>query len=206
VTALPDDELVTAVAAGKDGAWSELMRRHQRLLVGCVRKVLRRYRVFVSEDDVEDVVATVHLNLVKDDYKKLRTFDPTRGYRLSSWIGLIATTTALDALRRRAPDHTSLDGDGEGGTNAPLVVDEAPSASDALESQERWRALLGAVNELGEADREFLRLYYDEELDPETLAARLGISVATVYSRKNKVAAKLRRIVAENWTTNEEDP
>jgi RNA polymerase sigma-70 factor (ECF subfamily) len=206
VTALPDDELLTAVVAGEDGAWPELMRRYQRLLVGCVRKALRRYRVFVSEDDIEDVVATVHVNLVKDDYKKLRSFDPTRGYRLSSWIGLIATTTALDALRRRAPDHTSLDGDGEGGIDAPVVVDDAPSASDTLESQERWRALLGAINELGEADREFLRLYYDEELEPEALAARLGISVATVYSRKNKVAAKLRRIVAKDGPKDGEDP
>jgi RNA polymerase sigma-70 factor, ECF subfamily len=194
VTELTDDELRVAVIAGRDGAWPELMRRYQRLLVGCVRKALRRYRLFVTDEDIDDVVATVQVGLVKDDYKKLRSFDPTRGYRLSSWIGLIATTTALDALRRRAPDHASLDAD----SDAPMqVADQAPSASDALEARQRWRALVRAVSELGEADREFVRLYYDEELEPEALAARLGVSVATVYSRKNKVTAKLRRIVAE---------
>lgn len=199
--ALPDDELLARVVGGTGGSWDELMRRYQRLVVGCVRKVLRRYRAFVSDEDLADVVATVHMNLVKDDYRKLRSFDPTRGYRLSSWIGLIATTTALDALRRRAPEHGSLDSAGEGET--PLqVADGAPSASDALEAQQRWRLLVAAVRALSDADQEFLRLYYDEELDPEALAARLGISVATVYSRKNKVTAKLRRIVEEGG----EDP
>ena len=202
---LADDELLGAVVSARPGAWPELMRRYQRLLIGCVRKALRRYRVFVSDEDLDDVVATVHVNLVKDDYRKLRSFDPTRGYRLSSWIGLIATTTALDALRRRAPDHASLDGDGDGdGDGAPprQVADDAPSSSDALETRQRWQALLGAVRALGAADQEFLRLYYEEDLEPEALAERLGISVATVYSRKNKVTAKLRQFVEES----REDP
>lgn len=186
----PDEVLLGAVVGGQAGAWPELMRRFERLLVSCVRKTLRRYRVFVSDDDVNDVVAAVHIGLVANDYKKLRSFDPTRGYKLSSWIGLIATTTALDALRRRPPDHGEL----EAGEHA----DPKPGADDAIDQRQRWHALLAAVNALGDADREFVRLYYDEELEPEALSARLGISVATVYSRKNKVTAKLRAIVEKN--------
>src|SRR3979490_793126 len=64
---------------------------------------MRRYGAAFNDEDVEDLVSATALNVVKDDYKKLRSFDPPRGYKLSSWIGLIATNTAHDALRRRAP-------------------------------------------------------------------------------------------------------
>ena len=50
--ALPDDELLARVVGGTGGSWDELMRRYQRLVVGCVRKVLRRYRAFVSDEGV----------------------------------------------------------------------------------------------------------------------------------------------------------
>ena len=137
---------------------------------------------------------TVCLNLVKDDFKKLRTFDPTKGYKLSSWVGLIATNTALDALRRRDPLHTSLDTeDDEGRPRSSPIPASIPG--QMLERRQQWTALLAAIRELPEQDREFLELYYDEELDPDEIARRMNISVNTVYSRKNKLREKLKKLV-----------
>jgi RNA polymerase sigma-70 factor (ECF subfamily) len=193
---MPEDELLAAVLAERAGAWAGFYRRYERLIITCIKKVMHRYTALYGEEDIEDMVSTVCLNLVKDDYRKLRTYDPSRGYKLSSWVGLIATNTAHDALRRRDPIHASLDsGAGRDDDDAPIqYADEGPSPGDNLEQREEWLALVNAIRELPEGDQEFLSLYYDQELEPEEIAKRLNISVNTVYSRKNKVREKLRRI------------
>jgi RNA polymerase sigma-70 factor (ECF subfamily) len=194
---MPEDELLTAVVSKQPGAWAGFYRRYDRLIITCIKKVLHRYTALYGEEDIEDMVNTVCLNLVKDDYHKLRAFDPTRGYKLSSWVGLIATNTAHDALRRREPIHARLDHDSN--DDAPPVqhADDRPLPGDSLETREQWDTLCVAIRELSASDQEFLALYYQQELEPEDIARRMGISINTVYSRKNKVREKLRRIVEQ---------
>jgi RNA polymerase sigma-70 factor (ECF subfamily) len=188
--AVDDEELVAAVLARRAGAWWELQRRFERVMAGCIRNAMRRYGAFASPEDLEDILATVLLQLVKDDYKKLRAFDAGRGFRLSSWLGLIATRTALDALRRRPPASSPLEADDD-----RQHADSAPLPLDALERRRQGEALLGAIRGLAPGEQAFLRLYYEDALDADVIAAQLGISVNTVYSRKNKLRDKLRRLL-----------
>jgi RNA polymerase sigma-70 factor (ECF subfamily) len=190
-----EEDLLRGVIARKPGAWQGFYRRYERLVISCIKKVLHRYTAVYGDEDIEDMVNTVCLNLVKDDYRKLRTYDPRRGYKLSSWVGLIATNTALDALRRREPIHGTLTPSHDDDEAPAQIADEGPDPGVSMERREQWRALLVAIRELPENDREFLELYYDQELEPEELAKRMNIAVNTVYSRKNKVREKLRRII-----------
>ncbi len=192
--ALPDDELVQAVLAREPAAWPTFFAKYERLVISCIRKVMRRYGAQFNEEDLEDLVSATALNIVKDDYKKLRAFDPARGYKLSSWIGLIATNTAHDALRRRAPTELWAAAALDDTAPVPLQSDEA-LASDALEVEDEARALRAAVAQLSPSDRLFMDYYYVQELEPEAIARLMAISVNTVYSRKNKIREKLRIIV-----------
>ena len=191
---MPEDELLKAVLGREAGAWNGFFHRYERLVISCIKKVLHRYTAVYGDEDIEDMVSTVCLNLVKDDYRKLRTYDASRGYKLSSWVGLIATNPAHDALRRREPIHARLD-DHEQGEARVEIVDSEPTPGEQMERREEWAALLRAIQDLPESDRQFLELYYDHEYEPEEIARRLGISVNTVYSRKNKVREKLRRLI-----------
>jgi RNA polymerase sigma-70 factor (ECF subfamily) len=198
--AMPEDELLAAVVAEKPGAWAGFYKRYDRLIITCIKKVLHRYTALYGEEDIEDMVNTVCLNLVKDGYHKLRAFDPTRGYKLSSWVGLIATNTAHDALRRREPIHQRIDAAHDADDDGPpqqYADPSAPLPGDSLETREEWDELCAAIRELSASDQEFLALYYQQELEPEEIARRMGISVNTVYSRKNKVREKLRRVVEQ---------
>src|SRR6185295_9018723 len=76
-------------------------------------------------------------------------------------------------------DHT-LDRPGEG-----------PSALDTLLEKERWTYLNGLLADFSDKDRRFVELYYGHGLLPEEVAAAMGISVKTVYSKKNKLRTKL---------------
>ena len=184
--------LLKTVIDREPGAWLTFFKKHERLILACLRRVYARYHVPLPQEELEDLVGMVCLDLVKDEYRKLRLFDPERGYRLSSWIGLIATNIAHDALRRRAPPHTSTDDD-----ESPLaeLQSQGPDPLEELDHKEKVEMLARAVKHLTATDQEFIQLYYGQQKSPEEIAQITGVSINTVYSRKNKVRGKLVKLV-----------
>ncbi|MCK5800171.1 MAG: sigma-70 family RNA polymerase sigma factor [Deltaproteobacteria bacterium] len=187
-----EQELLPAVLAREPGAWIEFHQRYERLVVACVRKVLHRYTVPYTGEDLEDLLNAIYLELLRNDFKKLRAYDPERGYKLSSWVGLIATNAAHDALRRRGPQTQSLD---DPKTPWPEATDATSSPADLALLRERQDLLNEAAKHLSPGEQVFLNHYYREGREPAEIAAILEISVNTVYSRKNKVRANLAKIV-----------
>jgi RNA polymerase sigma-70 factor (ECF subfamily) len=47
------------------------------------------------------------------------------------------------------------------------------------------------VRELSDKDREFFALYFDEGLDVEQIAAKMQVSVKTVYTKKHKIQSRI---------------
>jgi RNA polymerase sigma-70 factor (ECF subfamily) len=189
-----ETDLLAAVLSRAPHAWDAFHARYERLMISCIRKVLHRYTALHTDADVEDMLSSTCVNLIKDDFHKLKAFDVSRGYKLSSWVGLIATNTAHDALRGRDPLHDSLEARAEDSARfAP--VDDQPTPDVELEERERWQTLQKAMDQLSPDDRTFLVMCYAEELEPEEIARKLGIALNTVYSRKNKIREKLRRVV-----------
>lgn len=193
---LPDGDLVAAVIAREPAAWPTFFAKYERLVLACIRRVLRRYGASHGEEDIEDLASQTAFNLVKDDYKKLRTFDASRGYKLSSWVGLIASNTALDALRRRGPTDVwsaaSLD---DTDPVIPSLMSPADGPAESLERKDHVRQVQEAIASLSASEQLFLEYYYVEDLEPEEISRLMNISLNTVYSRKNKIREKLSRFV-----------
>ncbi|MEO6954038.1 MAG: sigma-70 family RNA polymerase sigma factor [Polyangia bacterium] len=191
-----DGELCAAVIAREPAAWPTFFAKYERLILACIRRVLRRYGAAHGDDDVEDLASQTAFNLVKDDYKKLRTFDASRGYKLSSWVGLIATNTALDGLRRRGPtDVWSAASLEDTDPAAHSIPTDSLDPGEELERRDLVRQFQEVVAELSPADRLFLEYYYVDDLEPEEISRLMGISLNTVYSRKNKIRQKLVELV-----------
>ena len=91
-----DMELLTQMIANKPRAWREFQTRYERLIHRCILKVTRRFSSIVSQDDVREIHAQLLVSLLANDKHKLRSFDPTRGNRFSSWVGLLAINCAYD--------------------------------------------------------------------------------------------------------------
>lgn len=181
-----ETELLHRVLRREERAWAELFRRYRRLMLRCVLKVGARCGRRLSDEDVNDIYADLCCSLVRDDLHKLRVYDPTRGARLSSWLGLLATNAAYDYMRHlmRQPPQDELD-------EAIALPIDRPSALDALLDRERYRKLDVLLDGVTDKDRQFVELYYGDGLEPEEVALEMGISVKTVYSKKNKLRNKL---------------
>ena len=188
---LLDGPLLEAVLAKDQAAWIELIRRYRALMFRCITKVAARYDAVLANEDANEIFGDLCWNLLRDDMRKLRAYDPARGAKLGSWLGLLAINTAYDYLRQtaRRPMLDRLE-------NAPERPGDGPSALDALMEKERWGYLNHLLADFSERDRRFVELYYGHGLLPEEVAAAMGISVKTVNSKKNKLRTKLQALAA----------
>lgn len=177
----------------RQAAWRELVQRFSRLIASCVRRAFERWRVRPTDEDVDDLVSEVWIALLHDDLRRLRAFDATRGARLSTFVGLIATNVAIDRLRLRRIDAVSLD--------QLESCERALSVRETITSdlEDRQRAILAqrALARLPSHERQFCTDVFAEERDPAVLARELGVTKTTIYTRKVKVRDKLRRLVGE---------
>ena len=171
--------------------WGEFVRRYERLITSCVLKVLRRYGALFTAEDLADLVGEVWLTLLRDDMKKLRQYDESRGFRIASFIGLVATNTTIDHLRARQADTHPLDEVMEQNAAFGAIMPR-----DTVEDHEQALLARRALDRLSVDERAFVVECFHAERSPEELARRLGITTNTVYSRKFKIREKLAKIVA----------
>ena len=160
-----------ALARGDKGAWEAFVRRYAGLVAAAVRGVAR------EAAEVEDLAQEVFLRLCKDDFRLLRSYDPTRA-GLSTWITIVARSTARDAMRRHRPVLTPID-----------AVPEGRLAVDPVEPAQKLK-LPDAL--LSPRQREILTMLYDREMEVAEIAAALGIDPQTVRSAHHKAMVKLR--------------
>jgi len=187
-----DRELLTRVLRNEALGWGELVRRFRPLIYRCITKVTCRYGA-MSGADIDEIYAEVMMQLVRDDMHKLRLYNPARGTKLGSWIGMISVNAAYDYLRSagRRPMLDRVDG----------VVDPHEDCDrtplDELLEKERWSAFNEIMTEFTDKDRTFVDLYFGRGLDADAVAAEMQISLKTVYSKKHKIRAHLVRVLEQ---------
>jgi RNA polymerase sigma factor (sigma-70 family) len=165
-----------ALARGEKGAWNGFVRRYAGLILSAVR-VTTRHGV-----DVEDVVQEVFTRLCKDEFRLLKTYDPARA-GLSTWLTIVARSTARDMQRRRTPLLTPID-------SVPEML-----LSVTAEPQEKLRL---PDHLLSPRQKLVLTMLYEREMEVAEIAAALGIDPQTVRSTHHKAMLKLREHFADD--------
>ena len=171
-----DAELVRAVVARDQEAFTVLMRRFNRLLYRTARSIVR------DEFDAEDVVQNAYLLAYRDIAK-------FRGEaKLSTWLVRIVINEALACLRRRTRsahilslEDEACDGALDAAYESTRARPERPEEA-AIRSDLR-RLLEAKIDELPLPRRSVFILRALEELSVAETAAALGIPEATVRTR-----------------------
>lgn len=168
---MAQDGDLNGLLRGDKGAWEGFVRRYAGLVVAAVRGVAR------EAAEVEDLAQEVFLRLCKDDFRLLRSYDPARA-GLSTWITIVARSTARDALRRYRP--------------ISVPIEAVPEGRLAIDPVEPARKLKLPEALLSPRQREILTMLYDREMEVSEVALALGIDPQTVRSAHHKAMVKLR--------------
>jgi RNA polymerase sigma factor (sigma-70 family) len=168
LTAVSD---LAALTRGEKGAWDAFVRRYAGLVMAAVRGV--------AQDGVEaeDLSQEVFIRLCKDGFRLLKTYDSTRA-GLTTWLTIVARSTARDAQRRRR-----IQG---------VPIDTVPEAAFAVAPVEPVEKLKLPTDLLSPRQREILGMLYDKDMDVAEIAAVLKIDAQTVRSMHHKAMLKLR--------------
>lgn len=161
---------LAALSRGEKTAWDGFVRRYAGLVTSAVRGVSR------DRMDAEDLVQEVFARLCKDGFRLLKTYDAARA-GLSTWLTIVARSTARDALRRRQVPVTPLDAVPE----SMLATGGAPPEKLRLPD-----GLLSPRQKL------VLSLLYDRDMEVAEIAEALGVDPQTVRSTHHKAMLKLR--------------
>lgn len=168
-------------------AWRAFYRRFEPVVLSAVRKVVSRFRTCGAPSDVDEIRAALFASLIEDDLRKLRSFDPSRG-SLDGFLRLLATHAAWNYVRVRTRHCRGATGEG---ALAELFAPDDPFHT--LDIKHRALRVQKALRALPEADRRFAELLFLEDRSAEQVAAALSLAVETVYTKKSRIQARLRR-------------
>jgi RNA polymerase sigma-70 factor (ECF subfamily) len=173
-----EDELDRCLR-GDGEAWEAFVRRYAPVISRAVAVTFARHAPELPAAEREDAVQDVFLRLVKDGFRLLRTYDASRS-ALTTWLTLVARSSALDRLRRRRPPLLPLADAGAGG---------APPAAEPRDEG----GLVLPPGVLTPRQELVLHLLFDKDMEVDDVAGLLGIDAQTVRSTKHKAVSALRR-------------
>src|SRR5467141_2160419 len=184
-TVVRDDEhlLVAAAKRGDTRAFEELVNRYEAKIFRLTMNITR------NREDAEDAMQDAFLK----SYAHLKDFQEDSRYY--TWLVRIAANEALMRLRKRRPNHFSLDEPIEGDEDLmPRELEDwGPSPEQRFAQTEMHEILSEAIDNLAPDFRVVFVLRDVEELSTEETAKVVGVSVAAVKSRLLRARLKLRQ-------------
>jgi RNA polymerase sigma-70 factor, ECF subfamily len=179
----PDHNLVNLAKQGLQSAFGILFQRYERRMLLIANRILR------NQQDAEDAVqqafthAFVHLDAFQGDA------------RFSTWLTRIAINESLQLLRKRRPNHSSVNEPKTGDVEAhPLQIADAAATPEEHCDQHGLSGILHkAIGELKPIFRSVVQMHEIGELTSEKTAQLLGLSNGVVKARTFRARRLLRR-------------
>lgn len=175
-----DEALVHRVRSGEREVFGVLVDRYKRGIANFIGATVR------NSQETADLSQETFLRA----YAHLNTFNPQLG-KFSTWIYQIARNVSRTHLAKsqRAPQVQELP---QEQTLETALADHSPHADPAggLLRQEAERELRAALSELPERTRTVLALRYFDNMEYQTIASTLGLSLGNVKTliHRGKIA------------------
>ena len=135
-------------------------------------------RVLRDTGAAEDVLQDVFMQL----WRNPGAFDSSRG-SLGAWLAVIARNRAIDALRKRRPEHDIED----------VVLSVEPDMASETDRARVREKVRGALEGMPDAQRKALELAYYEGLTHSEIAAKTGEPLGTIKTRIRAGMVTLRK-------------
>ena len=174
-------ELIDRIQAGDLDAFEEIIRRHERRVLGMA------IQMGLTPEDAQDAGQEVFLRV----FRYLSGFQSGKNFEV--WIWKIAVNVVYDQLRkRRDRGEVSWDAHLETGAEEPS---RASGIQVHLENSQLCARLLQHMGALSRQERMVFVLKELQDLDTAEVARAMGISTITVRRHGASARQKLRRVI-----------
>ncbi len=178
-----ENALIDQVLGGKQEAYARLVDQYKSYAFTIALKILN------NRPDAEEAAQDGFIKA----FHYLKSFN--RKARFSTWLYRIIFNTAISYKRKNRHPMESLEHHDRGGD-----TDES-----ALESADKSAFIAKAMEQLNEADRMAIQLYYIREFSLEEVAEMMGQRMNTlkvrVHRARQRLADELTRILKEEALT-----
>jgi RNA polymerase sigma factor (sigma-70 family) len=181
-----DEALMQSFAKGDVNAFEQLYDRHA---TGVWRFINRSVKNDALADDlVQELWFAVA--------RTAASYQPTAKFK--TWLFTMARNRVIDHSRT-AKNHASIDAEDDAGEPmfAELAADSRFGPMRQVSSREQAKALLAAVEQLPEDQRETFLLQAEGDMSVEDIAVATGVSFETAKSRLRYARNKLKSLLVE---------
>lgn len=185
-------EFVQRCVKGDKKSWDEFVDKYSRLIYNYIHSVLNTQSHTCTQDNINDIFQEIFLSLVKDNFKKLRSFKAKNGCSLASWLRLITINSTIDYIRKTR-STVSIDEETDNDFSLKdVLADNSPQITDTLADEERVTNLKDCIETLDTDDKYFLELHINRGLSLDELKEHLKLSRPAIDMRKNRMIERLR--------------
>ncbi len=189
---MDDLKFVQACVKGDKQSWNEFLSRYSRLIYNYIYSVLSVKGSSLPAEQIEDIFQEIFYSLIKDNYKKLATYQGRNACTLASWLRQVTINFTIDYLRKLKPT-VSIDIEIEEGLSLKdILKDLSADAVEFLSDQDRLKTLRDCVDSLESGDQYFMELYLNQGLSLEQIREYLKINRGAVDMRKSRIFQKLQ--------------
>jgi RNA polymerase sigma-70 factor (ECF subfamily) len=174
---LSDIELISQVLTGNQGAYAELVKRHQRFVFTLALRFTK------SREDAEEIAQDCFVKA----YRSLNSFQQTA--KFSTWLYSIVYTTSMTFLRKKRLDTQSID---EEGTLIQLENHVSDFRADQVEQKSKFAYLNLAINQLLPDDAVIITLFYKGEQSLDEIGKALNMEANTVKVKLHRARHRLK--------------
>jgi len=189
---LTDQELVERLKKGEDSAFKTIVESYQDMVYNTALGIVQ------NSEDAEDVAQEVFVQV----YESIHQFKGDS--KFSTWLYRIATSKALDHLRRKKRKKRFAFLQSLFGANEEEVIHTPdfhhPGVS--IENKEKAAVLFRAINKLPDNQKTAFTLHKIEGLSYQEVAEIMDTSLSSVESLMHRAKSNLRKMLEDYYQKN----
>jgi RNA polymerase sigma factor (sigma-70 family) len=193
---MDDLEFIQRCLSRDTATWDEFLNKYSRLIYKYIHSVLKTKGYPFTQDHVSDIFQDIFHSLIKDNFKKLKSFKGKNGCTLASWLRQVTVNFTLSYLRRIRPAVSIEEEVKEDFILKDSFVDQSPLVAETLTREEKLKALQNCIEKLGPHDKFFMELHLNRGLKLEELKNILRLSRGAVDMQKSRIINRLRECFA----------
>ena len=193
---MDEREFIQRCLSNDKAAWDEFVNRYSRLIYNYIYHILHIKGMSPSSDFVEDIFQEIFLNLIEDNFCKLRQFEGRNNASLASWLRIITINFSLDYIKKTQKINvSSLDNELEVDnqiTWKDALVDQQAIANEIVANKEQLDSLAECFEDLSSMDKYIVDMHIYRGLSIKELQVTLDISRTAMDMRKSRIMQRLR--------------